>query len=82
MGKRKEWINDFGSILESKAGKLYIKIEKDAELKAGDTIQMQNHFDSLDEGVAAGRLSEERAEEIKVKTGFVKYKLTLPPSND
>ena len=31
MGKRKQWINDFGSILKSKAGKLYITIERDAE---------------------------------------------------
>ena len=79
---RSGWINDAGQILESKAGKLYIKFEKDFTIKAGDTMQMKNHFESLDEAVEAGRLSQEKVDELKEKTSFVKYKLTLGPSND
>jgi hypothetical protein len=79
MGKRTEWINDFGSILESKAGNLYIKIKKGVELKEGDNILLKNHEESLMEGVSAGRLSQERADEILAKTEFVKYNLSIGP---
>jgi hypothetical protein len=81
MGNRKEWTNDVGQILESKAGKLYIKIEKDMDLKAGDTLTMDNHMDGLAESLEKEKINQETYDRLVKNTSFVKYKLQLPPSD-
>lgn len=74
-----KWLNNVGQILESKAGKLYIKFDEDLEIKKGDTLVMKNHADEIQKSVEEGRLSEDFAQELLEKTSFVKYKLDKPP---
>jgi len=82
MSKRTAWVNDFASILESKAGNLYIKVKEGITLNPGDNLIMKSHVDSIEEGVEAGRLSREKADEILAKTEFVKYNISAGPSQD
>lgn len=63
-----------GSLRKSQKGGLYIKLDADVTLKAGESLNLQDPRKSLDEAVAAGRMSEEKAESIKAKIPeYVKY---------
>jgi len=71
------WKN-VGSLRKSQKGGLYIKLTADLNLKTGSTLQLQDPRKSLDSAVAAGRMSEEKAEEIKAKIPeYVKYDIAL-----
>lgn len=74
-----QWINDVGIIATSKAGQPYIKFNKDVNLKEGDRLLMKKKSDDIQEQVDAGKISEERGEELKEKLSFIKYTLTKPP---
>lgn len=74
-----EWINNFGEILESKAGKIYIKFKKDADIKEGDVVFLTKFADDIQSKVEAGFITEDEAESSLTKRSFVKYILTKPP---
>lgn len=80
MSERKEWLNGLGQILESKKGKLYIKVDKDVSLSAGDIINMEDHMDSLTRSFKNNKIDKDTYDRLVNNTGFVKYKLHLPPS--
>jgi len=56
-----------GTIRKSKKGGLYLKIDADVTLKKDEVLNMQDPRKKLDDSVAAGRLTEEKAEEIRAK---------------
>lgn len=59
--------NKVGQILRSKKGLLYIKMDKDVTLKKGDALQLRDPRKSLEEAVAKGKMSAEKAEEMLSK---------------
>jgi hypothetical protein len=74
-----KWINNFGTINQSKAGKLYIKFNEDADIKKDDVVFMQKKTDEIDDKVSRGVITEEEGENQKEKFHFIKYVLTKPP---
>ncbi len=80
--KGSSWLT-VGEILVSKAGSPYIKFKEDFEVKQGMTLTMQDPRVRLEEAVAAGRMSEDEAQERAAKIPeFVKYSLVLPPAKE
>lgn len=78
-----EWINNVASINVSKDGKkLYMKVNKDVSLKAGDTLKMDSLNDVLDGLVQHGRITPEEKEARLERQHFVKYQLSKGPSRD
>jgi hypothetical protein len=75
----KEWINDVGTINESKQGRLYINIDKDFTVKKGDRLILKRKSDDIQQSVSAGKISEERGEELLQKLHFIKYTIHQPP---
>ena len=77
----KQW-KQIGSINESKKGKFYIRLTEEVSLGPDTNVMLQDPRTELDASVEAGRISAEKAEEIKAKIpSFVIYNLVLPPSN-
>lgn len=72
-----------GDIRESKAGKLYIKIDEkfEAQIKAGDALTMINHRENVLGLVDKGFITQEEAEERLEKTSFIKYVIFKAPNN-
>lgn len=67
-----------GAVLKSKKGSLYIKIDTDVSLKKGMNLTLQDPRKKLEESVAAGRLTEEKAEEYRTKIpDFVRQDIFL-----
>lgn len=67
-----------GTIRKSKTGGLYIKIDTDLNLKAGQSLNLQDPRKSLDSAVGAGRMSAEKAEGIKAKIpDYIRQELFL-----
>lgn len=82
-GAKKSAWKSVGEILSSKAGKLYIKFKEDISVSAGSTLMIQDPRVNIQEGVSAGRLTEEQAEERLAKIpDFVRYTLVQPPADD
>lgn len=80
--KGSSWLT-VGEILISKAGSPYVKFKEDFEVKQGMTLTMQDPRVRLEEAVAAGRMSEDEAQERAAKIpDFLKYSLVLPPAKD
>ena len=77
----KEWINDIGTINKSKGGKLYIKADKDFTVKKGDRLVLKSKKEEILASAEAGKISDERAEELLKKLDFVKYTIHQPPSD-
>lgn len=81
----KEWLNDVVQIMKSKNGNIYIKVTEDGEafkkfvsnLKPGDAIFCKSQEEKLHELADAGKISEERRDELLEKTGFIKYNGTF-----
>lgn len=77
----RKYVNDFLQILESKKGDLYISVTKDsdvfqealANLKPGDAIFLKNKQEERAEQVDEGKLTQDRADELEEKIGFIKY---------
>ncbi len=59
--------NKIGTVRKSKKGSLYIKVESDVALKKDAMLTLQDPRKKLDESVASGRLTEEKAEEFRAK---------------
>ena len=76
------WVNDIGQILKSKNGKLYIEIKKDFSVKEGDRLILKSKSKEIEESVAAGKITEERGEELLEKLHFIKYTIHQPPRED
>lgn len=77
-----EWLNDVGQLLKAKSGKLYIKFDKDFTVKKGDNITLKKKSDEINESFEAGKISEEKRDELLDKLSFVKYTLHKPPSSN
>ncbi len=74
-----EWKN-VGSVRKNEKGNFYLKVTSGITLSEGDVLQLQDPRKKLKESVAAGRLTEERAEELAGKIPeYVKYDVVLPP---
>lgn len=72
-----------GSLRKSQKGSNYLKIDMDITLKKGDVVQLTNPRESLDKAVEAGRMSAEKAQEIKEKIpDYIRFELTLAPSKN
>lgn len=70
--------NKVGSLRRSQKGSLYIKLDADVNLKKGQSLQLTDPRKSLDQAVAAGRMSADRAEEIKEKIpDYVRYDISV-----
>lgn len=77
----KKYINDFLQILESKKGKLYLSVTKDSDIfqeflanvKPGDAIFLNNKSEERAQQVDEGKLTQDRADELAEKIGFIKY---------
>jgi len=83
MANKNEWVNGVGTINKSKSGNLYINIDIDEiVLKKGDRLTLTKKTDNIDRSVEAGKITEERAEELKEKLHFIKYDINKAPSND
>lgn len=78
----KEWNNGVGQILESKKGRLYINILKPFSVKEGDRLVLTSKKQELQNSMAAGKLSEEKGNELLEKLKFVKYTIHQPPRDD
>lgn len=69
-----------GQVLESKAGKLYIKFDRDFDVKEGDVMFLTDYEEHLQFLVDKGFKTEDEAAELFGKTGFVKY--VINPGKD
>lgn len=70
-----------GTLRKSEKGKLYLKFDEDVTLRKEDALFLQDPRKSLDESVAAGRLQEEKAEEIRAKLpAWLKYDIIRAPA--
>jgi len=78
----KEWVNNLGKILESRQGKIYIKLDKDCTLLKGDVIFLSKFKDDVARLVEGGHITEDEAEAKLEKQSFVKYILTKPPRKE
>ena len=81
----KEWLNDVVQVMKSKNGNFYIKVTDDGEafkkfvsnLKPGDAIFLNSQEDKLNDLCEAGKISEERRDELLEKTSFIRYNGTF-----
>jgi hypothetical protein len=78
----KEWLNNIATINESKSGNLYIKVNRDFSVKEGATLMLKNKKQEILESAQAGKISEERAQELVEKLGFIKYVIHMPPQEE
>jgi hypothetical protein len=80
---RSRWNNGVASILKSKDGKkLYLKFNNDVTLSKDTILTIEKKEDEIDRSLQSGRISEEKAQELKEKLHFVKYELHLPPEKE
>ncbi len=56
-----------GSVRKSKKGSLYIKFDTDVTLKKDSVLQLQNPRESVEASVKAGRITEEKGQELLTK---------------
>jgi hypothetical protein len=82
MAKNNQW-KTVGSLRKSQKGSFYIKINDDVTLTKGSSLQLRDPRKGLDEAVAAGRLSQEKADSIREKIpDYVKYDVILAPDKE
>ena len=77
-----EWISDIGTINKSKKGKLYIKVDKDFSVKAGDILNLKSKKEEIQSSADAGKITQERADELMKKLEFIKYTIHQPPRGE
>jgi len=81
----KKYVNDFIQVLESKKGGLYLSVTKDsdvfqeflANVKPGDAIFLNNKAEERARQVDEGKITQDRADELEEKIGFIKYSTTF-----
>ena len=71
-----KWLN-VGSILKSKKGISYIKIDQDVSLKKDDVLFLKNKQEDIKEQVERGTITEERGQELLEKLHFIKFNILL-----
>lgn len=72
-----------GQVLNSKAGKPYIKIDKDVTLKAGDVLFLNKPADEIDNAVERGKLTTEQADAKKAKIpDFVRFNINVKTTQE
>lgn len=72
-----------GSLRKNSKGNFYIKLDEDVTLKKDDVVSVQDPRKKLKESVAAGRLSQEKADEIATKIPeYIRYELFLTPPKE
>ena len=80
---RNEWQNNVMSICESKAGKLYIKVNPklkgDLVIKPGEALQLEAYQDVLDKLLEKEIIDQDEYDRRSEAEEFIKYKITLPP---
>lgn len=76
--KKVTWINDIGTLNKSKAGNFYINIDKDFTAKAGQRLVLKNKADEIQKSADDGKISQERADELKEKLHFIRYTIHQP----
>lgn len=65
-----------GQVLNSKAGKPYIKIDSDVALTKGDVLFLNRPQDEIDNAVERGKLTQEQADAKKAKVpDFVRFNI-------
>jgi hypothetical protein len=82
MSEKKTWINDVGTINKSKNGNLYINIDKGFSVNKGDRLVLKSKKQEILDSAEAGRITQERAEELLQKLEFIKYTIHVPPSDN
>ena len=71
-----------GSLRKGKNGKLYIKVTEGIVLKKDAVLQLRDPRQNIKDGIAAGRLTEEKgAKLLETLPEFVKYDVILPPQD-
>jgi hypothetical protein len=78
----KKWLNNIGTINQSKKGNLYIKINKDFNAKEGDRLVLKNKKQEILDSVQAGVITEDKGQELIEKLSFIKYVIHLPPREE
>lgn len=78
----KEWVNNVATIQKSKAGKLYIRVNKDMELKRDDVLFLEKKTDEVAKKVKAGFITQDEADAELERQGFIMYVATKPPRNE
>lgn len=69
-----------GTLRKGEKGNFYLKLDKDVTLKAGQSVQVKDPRKSLVDAVAAGRMSQEKADEMLSKLpDWLRYDLFLTP---
>lgn len=73
-----------GTLRKSKLnGGFYIKVDNDVTLTKDSTLSVQDPRKKLQESVAAGRLSAEKAEEMAAKIPeYIRYEIYVTPPNN
>jgi len=87
---KNKWYNKVVQVLESKAGKPYIKFTDDEEafnelvsrLTPGGAIFLKDHQEELDNSLAEGKLTEPQHKDLSEKTSFVIFEGDIGPSQD
>lgn len=70
--------NKVGSLRKSQKGSLYIKVDADVTLKKGQSLQLTDPRKSLDQSVASGRLTQEKADSIREKIpDYIRYDVSV-----
>lgn len=70
--------NKIGSLRKSEKGSLYLKIDSDASLKKGQSLQLMDPRKSIDRAVENGKMTSDQAEERKAKIPeYVRYEAFL-----
>lgn len=57
---------------------LYMEFRKDVSFKAGDKLYLNDFVQGLENSVKAGRISQDKADELKAKLSFLIYEVNLP----
>jgi hypothetical protein len=71
-----------GSLRKSKEGKLYLKFDAGVSVAEGGVLSLQDPRKRLDSLVESGKMSEEKAEELKAKIPeYIRYEVFQPPSD-
>lgn len=73
-----------GSLRKSKHnGAFYIQVDGDVSLKKGTTLSVQDPRKKLQESVEAGRLTQERADEMLAKIPeYIRYEIFVTPPRE
>lgn len=67
-----------GATKSTGAEYLYMEFTQDYSFKKGDKVYLNDFVASLDKSVVDGKISKDRADELKAKMSFLIYNVDLP----